>query len=193
MLMLRTAIKSWLPLAVVATFAAGVAYVAAHQVLRQSANDPQIQQAEDWADQIVGGTDPNRLQLGPFIDPTHSLANFGIVYDQDGNIVASSVSAPSTMKQPSGVFDSVDAASNNESRYTWQPASAERYAAVIKRANLQNKSYYVLAARNLRLVEQRANNLMWLVIGGLAAALVTIAGAQNLHLISRGVRTARKK
>lgn len=191
--MLKTAIKNWLPLAVVATFAAVVSFAAAHHVYRQSANDPQIQQAQDWADQIVGGTDPSRLQLGPFIDPARSLAAFGVVYDQDGNIVASSVSAPSTMKQPNGVFDSVDAAKNNEIHYTWQPASGERYATVIKRANLQNKSYYVLSGRNLKLVEERTHELMT-VIGILwAGALVAIAAAQNLHLVAQFTGRSRKK
>ncbi len=191
--MLKTAIKNWLPLAVVATFAAGVGVVAAHHVYRQSANDPQIQQARDWADQIVGGTDPSRLQLGPFIDPARSLAAFGIVYDQDGNIVASSVSAPSTMKQPNGVFDSVDAAKNNESHYTWQPASGERYATVVKRANLQDKSYYVLSGRNLKVVEERIRELM-MIIGILwAGALVAIAVAQNVHLIGNMTSVTRKK
>src|SRR5690349_7263679 len=105
--MLRAAIKAWVPFAITATFVIGVGGVVAHQVMRQSANDPQIQLAEDWAEQLMGGTDPSRLQLGAFIDPAHTLAPFGIVYDQDGNIVASSVSAPSTMKQPVGVFDAV--------------------------------------------------------------------------------------
>jgi hypothetical protein len=189
---MKAALKAWVPIAVVATFLAGTVYAVGHQILRQSANDPQIQQAEDWAGMIEGGTDVNRLSLGPFIDPARSLAPFGIVYNQDGNIVASSVSAPSTMKQPDGVFDRVDAAANHEVRFTWQPASGDRYAAVIKRASFQNASYYVLAGRNLKLIEQRQNHIMWITAAGWLASVVMLLVMQNLHLVGHLAR-ARKK
>jgi hypothetical protein len=185
---MRTALKAWLPLATLATLIAGMVGIVAHQVLRQSANDPQIQLAEDWADQIVSGTDVTRLSLGAFIDPARSLASFGIVYNQDGNIVASSVSAPSTMAQPSGVFDAVDAAANKEARYTWQPASGERYAAVLKRATFDGTSYYILAGRNLRAVDQRIHQTMWIVGSSWAATVVGVLVAQNMHLVGRIAR-----
>ena len=189
---MRTAIKAWLPLATLATLVAGMVYVVAHQVLRQTANDPQIQLAEDWAGQITGGTDANRLTLGAFIDPARSLAPFGIVYDQDGNIIASSVSAPSTMKQPDGVYDTVDAAPNKTARYTWQPASGERYAAILQRATFEEKSYYVLAGRNLRAVEERINRVAWIVAASWGVTLVAVAVAQNVHLVASAVRRGKK-
>lgn len=185
---MRAAVKTWLPLAVLATFVAGMLLMVVHQTLRQSANDPQIQQARDWVGQIESGIDVKRLSLGPFIDPARSLANFGIVYDQDGNIVASSVSAPSTMSQPGGVFDTVDAAANKEARYTWQPASGERYAAVLSRATFENKSYYVLAGRNIKLVEERIARIAWIITAAWATTLVAVAVTQNLHLVARIVR-----
>ena len=189
---MKAALKAWVPLAVVITFMAGTVYAVGQQILRQSANDPQIQQAEDWAGMIEGGTDANRLNLGAFIDPSRSLAPFGIVYNQDGNIVASSVAAPSTMKQPNGVFDRVDDAKDHEVRFTWQPASGERYAVVIKRASFQNESYYVLAGRNLKLVEQRENRIMWIVVAGWLASIVMLLVMQNLHLVGRLGRTRKK-
>lgn len=185
---MRTALKAWLPLATLATLVAGMVGIVAHQVLRQSANDPQIQLAEDWADQIVSGTDVTRLSLGAFIDPARSLAPFGIVYNQDGNIVASSVSAPSTMAQPGGVFDTVDASPNKEARYTWQPASGERYAAVLKRATISGVSYYVLAGRNLRTVETRINQVAWIIVTSWALTVVAVLVAQNMHLVGRLAR-----
>jgi hypothetical protein len=189
---MKSALKAWVPIAVVVTFLAGTLYAVSHQILRQSANDPQIQQAEDWAGMIESGTDANRLSLGTFIDPAHSLAPFGIVYNQDGNIVASSVSAPSTMKQPNGVFDRVDDAKDHEVRFTWQPSSGDRYAVVIKRASFQNESYYVLSGRNLRLVEQRQDRVMWIVVVGWLASVVVLLVMQNLHLVGR-MGGARKK
>lgn len=190
---MKAALKAWLPLAVLATFACGIAYGVGQQVLRQSANDPQIQLAEDWAGQIESSTNPQQLNLGSFIDPAHSLAPFGIIYDQDGNIIGSSVSAPSTMKQPDGVFDKVDAATNNEVRFTWQPNSGQRYAVVIKRANLQAKSYYVLAGRNLREVEQREDKLMWMVGAGWVFTLVAVVVIQHVHLVGRLLAAKTRK
>ena len=190
---MKQAIKMWLPLATLAFFTIGTCYMLVHQSIRQAANDPQIQLAEDWAGQIVSGTDPNRLSLGAFIDPSLSLAPFGIVYDQDGNILASSVSAPSSMKQPGGVFDTVDSAPKNQAMYTWQPASGERYAAVMKRAVFQDKSYYVLAGRNLKVVEEREDRVTQLSAFGLGITLVAIAVAQNLQLVGHVVRRVRKK
>jgi len=189
---MKAALKAWLPLAILTSLIAGMVYLVAHQVLRQSANDPQIQLAEDWTDQIVGGTDANRLNLGNFIDPARSLAPFGIVYDQDGNIVASSVSSPSTMKQPNGVFDTVDAAADKTARYTWQPASGERYAAVLRRATFDNKSYYVLAGRNLRAVEDRIQRVAGIIAAGWATTVVSVFVTQNMHLVGRVVRRRKK-
>jgi len=49
---MKAALKAWVPLAVVATVMAGMVYGVAQQVLRQSANDPQIQLAGDVADAL---------------------------------------------------------------------------------------------------------------------------------------------
>lgn len=190
---MKAALKAWLPLAILATFLAGTICMVTHQVLRQSANDPQIQLAEDWVSQIVGGTEPNRLNLGAFIDPARSLSPFGIIYDQDGNIIASSVSAPTTMTQPNGVFDTVDASASKEAVYTWQPVSGERYAVVLKRASLQDRSFYVLAGRNLEQVEMRIWRLIWQVSAAWAATLVAIAVVQNFHLIGQSARRTTKR
>lgn len=189
---MKAALKVWLPLAVLATFMAGIAFGVGQQVMRQSAYDPQVQLAEDWANQIESSTNPQQLSLGAFIDPAHSLSPFGIIYDQDGNIIGSSVSAPSTMKQPDGVFDRADANANHEVRFTWQPASGDRYAVVIKRATIQDKSYYVLAGRNLREVESRTEKLMWMVFAGWAITLVALLVVQNLHLVGRALRPRKK-
>ena len=45
----------WLPLACLATFLAGLGYVAVQQSYRQSANDPQIQMSEDISAALASG------------------------------------------------------------------------------------------------------------------------------------------
>ncbi len=188
--MIRNALKTWAPLAVLATFIIGTMYTVIHQILWETSYDTQIQLAEDWANDIVkSGVQTNKLDLGNFIDPSQSYQPFGIVYDQDGNIIASSVSAPTNMLQPSGVFDAVDAAANTETKYVWQPTSGVRYATVIKRATLSDKSasYYVLSGRNLGLVEQHQAQLLWLSFLGWVITLVGTLVALNVHLVGRHV------
>ena len=180
--------KNWFPLVVLITFVLGTVFVIERSALRSSANYPQIQLAGDWADQIARGVDVRKLDLGKTIDPALSLAPFGIVYNQEGNILTASVTGPSGMLQPEGVFDSADAAASHELRYTWQPVSGQRYAAVLKRADFQNETYYVLSGRNLREVENTISSVLWLSIIGWALAVSATLVAQHVHLFGQLVR-----
>lgn len=187
---MRNALKIWTPLAVLATFIIGTMYVVIHQILWETSFDTQIQLAEDWSNDIVkSGIQVNKVDLGNYIDPSQSYQTFGIIYDQDGNIVASSVSAPTNMLQPSGVFDAVDASANTETKYVWQPTSGVRYATVIKRATLSDESgsYYVLSGRNIGLVEQHQKQLLWLTLLGWVITLAGTLVALNVHLIAHHV------
>ncbi|HSW80861.1 MAG TPA: hypothetical protein VLG40_00555 [Candidatus Saccharimonas sp.] len=190
----RARLKLFFTLAVLLTVAMGTIYGVAQQGLRQSANDPQIQLAEDWADQLNSGAMPTSIAMGSFIDPNHSLAPFGIIYSQDGNVASSSVTAPTTMLQPDGVLGAVDRAINNEISFTWQPASGKRFAAVIKRITAgDGKQYYVLAGRNLREVEKRENNLMWLTGAAWLAGLVLVFLSMHIHLVPRAAQHVRRR
>jgi hypothetical protein len=190
---MRQAIKNWLPLSVVLTLAIAAAYGVGHNILRQSANDPQIQLAEDWANQIEGGTDITRLNLGAVVDPVKSLAPFGIIYNQDGSIANSSVIAPTTMAQPVGVFATVDSAPTTEVRFSWQPASGSRFAAVIKKARINDKTYYVLAGRSLREVENRIDKLLALTFIGWLIGQVVLLASLNVHVAYRAAKRVGKK
>lgn len=173
-------LKTWLLFGALLTVVLGSVYAVGRHILRQSANDPQIQQAQDWADQISSGAAPTNLAMGPFIDPTHSLAHFGIVYDKDGNIASSSVTAPTTMLQPDGVLAAVSVSPNKETHFTWQPTSGVRFATVIKQTSFADKTYYVLAARNLRETEKRIDQtaviIFWSWVAGLALIAVILHG-----------------
>jgi hypothetical protein len=185
--------KALFTLAVLLTITLGAVYGIGQQILRQSANDPQIQLAEDWADQIVSGTSPISINMGAFIDPNHSLAPFGIAYDQDGNIANSSVTAPTTMLQPGGVLSAVDAAPGHELRFTWQPVSGTRFATVIKRAVFGDKTYYVLAARNLREVDRRVDNLAFVTFSTWVAGILLVFVSMHTHVAGRALRRLRKR
>jgi hypothetical protein len=83
-------LRQWLPLAVVVTAVCGLVYLAVQQDLRQSANDPQIQMAEDAAAVLENGAavDANVPVEKAAIE--HSLAPFLMVFNDRGEVVGSS-------------------------------------------------------------------------------------------------------
>jgi hypothetical protein len=57
----KNILRHWLPLAAVTTLLCGLVYLAVQQSLRQGANDPQIQMAEDAAAALVAGSTPESV------------------------------------------------------------------------------------------------------------------------------------
>ena len=86
---IRRSIALWLPIAAVSTVFAGVVYGAVQQSLRSSANDPQLQMAEDAATRLSAGTAPEDVATGASVDIARSLAPFVIVFDASGGVLAS--------------------------------------------------------------------------------------------------------
>ncbi|MDO8689297.1 MAG: hypothetical protein Q7R39_04695 [Dehalococcoidia bacterium] len=148
------------------------------QDLRQSANDPQIQMAEDAALAIEKGQAPQSVVPSTTVDISKSLAAYLIVFDDAGKPVASSAQLDGqTPRPPSGVFDQVR--QRGEDRITWEPKPGVRSAAVVARfSGLQ--SGFVLAGRSLREVEKREDGLRLEVVMAwalsLAATLFVISG-----------------
>ena len=132
------------------TFIAGTGYVISQQVLRMSANDPQIQLAEDAAERLAVGENPTRVVPEREVNMANSLAPFVIVYDDSGRSVASSGRLDGSVPSPPpGVFDFVRA--HRQERVTWQPRPGVRIASVVNRT----ANGFVVAGRNMREVEIR--------------------------------------
>ncbi len=163
-------VKLWLPLAAVTVALGGLIYVEVQQSYRQNANDPQIQMANDGADAIAAGAAPTSTVPPKQIDIARSLAPFVIVFGDKQNIVAASGKLGNNFPvPPAGVFDYTK--THGEDRFTWQPQSGVREAAVMTyRAN----SGYVLAARSLREVEKREDYLTSTVAVALVAILLAL-------------------
>ena len=150
------------------TFIALTGYNISQQVLRMSANDPQIQMAEDAAQRLNAGEDAERIVPDHKVDMAASLAPFVIIYDDSGRPVASSVSLDGvTRTPPRGVFDFVRV--HGEERVTWQPRPGVRIASVVVRT----EKGFVVAGRNMREVETRIDKvqsmagLTWLAMLGM--------------------------
>ncbi|MGA9398381.1 MAG: hypothetical protein WBV22_09005 [Anaerolineaceae bacterium] len=151
----KSILRYWLPMAVVITALSGLVYLALQQVLRQNANDPQIQMAEDTAQALASGASVESLMPVNQVDLLQSLAPFVIVYDDGGIPVASSGQLHGQISViPMGVIDYVRR--NGEDRITWQPEPGVRIASVIVDFS-GNRSGFVLAGRSLREIEKREN------------------------------------
>ena len=158
----------------IATVLALAIYVIPQQVLRQSANDPQIEMAENLAQELKSGSTAPEALAADTIDISHTLSPFLIAYDADGIPLSSQgqlngkIPAP-----PKGVFENVR--SKGEERLSWEPQPGVRFAAVVLHvpAGTNVKEGFVLAGRSLREVEIREKQLgdlaflNWLVMMGL--------------------------
>ncbi|HTM68552.1 MAG TPA: hypothetical protein VL426_04585 [Candidatus Binatia bacterium] len=160
------------PLFAVVTVLALTTYVALQQSLRISANDPQIAVAEDAAAALAAGQ-----PLSQVVPPARavraeaSVAPFVVVYGEDRQPrTTTGTLAGATPVPPKGVFDY--AKEHGEDRVTWAPRDGVRLAAVVVHYGAESGSGYVLAARSLREVEDRIENLGRLVALGWLAAVV---------------------
>src|SRR5262249_6013975 len=111
------AMKKWFLLLFISIFLiSGLIYIALQQDIRQSANDPQIQMAEDAARLLSKG---QQIKLSDTkIDISESLAPFRMIFDANGKVVSSeAILDGRNPNLPSGVFDLVR--QKGENRLTW--------------------------------------------------------------------------
>jgi hypothetical protein len=90
MFKVRNIFRHWLPLAAVTTLLCGLVYLAVQQSLRQGANDPQIQMAEDAAAALAASTTPESVLPVAQVEIFTSLAPFMVIYDDTGGPLTSS-------------------------------------------------------------------------------------------------------
>lgn len=173
---LRRAAAIFLPLAVLATAICGLAYAETQQVLRSGANDPQFQLAEDGAARLDAGADGATVaDSSRTIDLAASLAPFVIVFDTNGQVLASNATLDGgSPAPPRGVLAAARPGSPNA--VTWQPRDGVRIAAVV----VAWKGGTVLAGRSLRLVEQREANAELIAGAAWLAMLAALAAASTL-------------
>ena len=174
-------LKSFIPLAVAITLVCGLIYVSVQQVLRQSANDPQIQIAEDVSGALSTGVPPQAIANPNGTDLKKSLATFIIVYDSSKSAVLSSATLDGkTPELPKGILDEVN--KKGQQRITWEPKSGIRVAAVIQKYSGKAPGY-VLVARSIREVEKR--ELMLEQGVGIAWIITLIATLASIYFVNQ--------
>ena len=144
----------WLPFVVMGTLTAMLVFGAVQQTMRQTANSPQVQIAEDVAAVYASGQAQDFSAQGRR-DISKTLSPFIIVFDAAGKPIAGNAELNGIMPTPpAGVFEHAKA--KGENRFTWQPEPSVRIAAVIMPYTLNSKeavgtvSGFVLAGRSLR-------------------------------------------
>ncbi len=184
---LKTIIKYWLLIAVIITGCSGLIYAVVQQDLRQSADDPQIQMAEDAAAKLAGGQQAQSIVPTEKVDIAKTLAPYIIVFDATGKPIASSAQLNGqTPTIPPGVFDYVR--QHGEDRITWQPQPGVRSAVVVTQFQGQN-SGFVLAGRSLREVEIREDDILHIVeVGWLGMLLVSLLATVIIFRFTEEIR-----
>ena len=171
-MLVRRALALFLPAAVVATALTGAVYVTGQQVYRQSANDPQLQLAQDAAAALDAGATAGSVVGTTPIDFSASLAPFVTVFDAKGVLLATGGRLGGhDPAPPTGMLERAVAGSPNV--VTWQPRSDVRIAAVA----VHWSGGTVLAGRSLREVERRVDQLLLLVAAAWIATLVGLVVA----------------
>ena len=153
-------VKHWLPIAFMTTTICALAYVAVQQSYRQSANDPQIQMAEDAAATLEGGSQIQSLSLSGTVNIADSLSPYLVFYNEAGTPTGGNGLLNGQFPAlPQGVFNYVRA--SGEDRITWEPQAGIRDAIVVTRINgsTASASGFVMAGRSIREVEKRESNL----------------------------------
>ena len=154
---------------------------AVQQNYRLSANDPQIQLAEDAAAGLSKGLQPEAVVGSQKVDASASLAPFVTVYSGGKPYQALATSGYFTdnkiLAPPPGAFDTARA--TGEDRFTWQTLEGQREAAVLVYADSPQPAY-VLAARNLREVESREQSLRAMSTATLTGIIIVALAAAYL-------------
>lgn len=164
----------FLPSASVAVLACLVLVVVVQQDLRQGADDPQHQLAEDAVARLDAGDAPAAVADGPTVDLAASLAPFLAIYDSEGTVLATNGELDGKAPHPpQGVL--ATASQSGIDRVTWQPRAGVRSAIVV----LRWAGGTVLAGRSLRRVEETEANLEGLALVG-AVAVVALTAVASL-------------
>lgn len=166
----------WIYSSFIVTIICGLVYTAVQQNFRQTANDPQIELSEDLANAMAAGEPPQDIG-NPGFDLSQSLSPFVAIYDSSGKALAFTATLDGQApKLPAGVFDA--ARKNGQDRFTWQPKSGVRAAAVVTyyHNDAQKNSGFVLAGRSIKEVEKRERILTYQILAAWAFILIATFG-----------------
>lgn len=167
----NTGFKNWLPLAISIIMLSALIFVGVQHNYRQSANDPQIQIAEDIVAAIGQGQPADAIvSPEPTADMAKGLSPFLIVYNESGSALGGSVQLDGKIPVlPAGVFN--EAKKNGQHRLTWKPKDDVSMATVVMYYGGE-KPGFIAVGRSLREVEKRISQMTITIALGTAATLL---------------------
>ncbi len=156
-LKIKSALRIWFPVAFVATILSVLIYLSIQQSFRLSANDPQIQIAEDNAQLLLNGKSVQEVIGQLQVDISKSLSPFIIIFDDSTKPVASQAVLEGRIPTPpTGVFTYTK--QHKQDRITWEPKPGVRIAAILVHFEGANPGF-ILVGRSLRETENRESRL----------------------------------
>lgn len=173
--------KYWIASLIIINFIYGTIYTIGQQILRQSANDPQIQIARDTSIAMAQGELATTPTTTKPLDIATTLAPFTIIYDENGQPIDGSGYLNGKLPTlPTGIFDYVK--NKGEDHLTWQPQPKLRYALIVTRYTRASDQGYIAVGRSLQQVEIREDNLL-LLTG--VAWIITLVLASIPYLLPK--------
>lgn len=180
--MVTRILHRWIPLAIIIVLLCGLIYGVAQQMLRQSANDPQLQMGYQAATKLEYVAWAGAVVPEESLDIAATLSVFVTVYDSAGTPQSSSGRLNGkVLVPPKGVFESARA--RGENCFTWEPEKGLRIAAIVIPANGQAvdlRNSYVLVGKSLREYEHRIRQVQLLTGTGLVFILIVSLGVVAL-------------
>ncbi|PJE76127.1 hypothetical protein COV04_01190 [Candidatus Uhrbacteria bacterium CG10_big_fil_rev_8_21_14_0_10_48_11] len=179
---------SWTVFAIAITCVMLLSYAIGQQVLRLSANDPQVEITEEVTQVLASGVSPANILPNQQVDLARSLGVYVMILDDQGKALGSTAMLDG--KSPSVPLGALAyAAAHGDNRITWQPKAGVRSAVVIRPYTNGSTHGYVVAGRSLREVEKRIDVLTVLSFTAWLITLFIVAGA----LIVKDFITRRHK
>jgi hypothetical protein len=162
------------------TIVLGFSLVSGRQILRQGANDPQVQMATDAAAALGrGASAPAIVSSGAQIDITESLSPFIMIFNSKGAVLQSSGVIKNTPPVlPRGIFSYLQ--KHGERRFTWTPAHGVRIAAIAIAVKGHGDGF-VLVGRSLKEVKKREASLFWGFFAAWLTSLFVIVTASAFY------------
>lgn len=169
---------------IVSSVALGTLYAVVHQVVRQSADDPQVQIAQDTAHRLMIDSEYVLPAMYDRVDMDVDLAPFVIVFDDEAEVMSTTgYMDRRTPVPPLTVFE--HAREDGEYRFTWEPAPQVRIAAVLVRYE-GARDGYVLSGRSLRETDERLSTMLtiivsaWIVVASILLFVALIQRPRNV-------------
>lgn len=167
-------IIDFIPLLVAIPMLYLVVMASGQQILRQSANDPQIAMSEELSHALAEGHAVSIMIPSGIINLENSVSPFVEIFDASGRPISSTARLGGEVPVlTQGMF--AYTLSHGEDRVTWQPENGVRIAAVLNYFRGKQEGF-VLVGRSLRDTEIREDNLFSQVfLGWLGTVIMAFA------------------